>query len=451
MDYDAGKVAGFSRQVLRLHARGGYPFARAALSVAPAGSVGERPGLVIDMTVDPDRPCVFGPLVLAGTFATKRTQLARDVLYREGTGYDIDRVERTAARLMSRSYIAAVTAGDPVLVAQRDGMESDSGTPVVVPLTIRDRSGLGLDGALGFERGVDGRARLYGSLDFSLHNILGVGDRAALFYKGEKEGHRLALTLSKMHLASVPLLLSGEFGLEVRERQFGHLHGVLTGLLDIATRWRAGLAVRGHETTVTDSQSVQWTVYGGDFIVERVAEGYRRGVLSRQVRLLTGSSLVDRGGTASTRWNVELAAGAHVPFGRIHAVAARVVSNNLFTVEERLTPVELYRTGGNRTVRGYAEDQFAFRNAAWLQAEYGVYFSPAGSVYIFCDGGVGSRQSVTTGPEGRVPLLGYGVGIRLPVKIGEMALEWARNKDDGRGLGRVHVGFRNMVSSGISQ
>jgi len=50
-----------------------------------------------------------------------------------------------------------------------------------------------------------------------------------------------------------------------------------------------------------------------------------------------------------------------------------------------------------------------------------------------------------------VPLLGYGVGIRLPVKIGEMALEWARNKDDGRGLGRVHVGFRNMVSSGISQ
>jgi hypothetical protein len=43
----------------------------------------------------------------------------------------------------------------------------------------------------------------------------------------------------------------------------------------------------------------------------------------------------------------------------------------------------------------------------------------------------------------RINFLGYGLGIRLPVKAGTLTLEWARNKDDIKSWGRVNVQVGN--------
>jgi hypothetical protein len=42
-------------------------------------------------------------------------------------------------------------------------------------------------------------------------------------------------------------------------------------------------------------------------------------------------------------------------------------------------------------------------------------------------------------------LLGYGIGLRFPSRLGAVSLEWARNVSDGKSLGRVHVRVRTGI------
>jgi hypothetical protein len=62
---------------------------------------------------------------------------------------------------------------------------------------------------------------------------------------------------------------------------------------------------------------------------------------------------------------------------------------------------------------------------------------------------VGFVNDVDLGRDSRTDLLSYGIGIRIPVKIGSASIAWARNYKEKRGFGRIHVRIRNAVSSGI--
>jgi hemolysin activation/secretion protein len=133
----------------------------------------------------------------------------------------------------------------------------------------------------------------------------------------------------------------------------------------------------------------------------------------------------------------------HLPLFCIQAIALHVESNNCFSEETTLSPGELYAIGGHHSVRGYAEDQFRFRNVAFVQLEYRVYFAPAAAAYIFVDGGAGSKG---VRPYGSYEELGgYGLGVCVPARIGSAALEWARNIDDRRNFGRIHIRVSNAL------
>ena len=74
------------------------------------------------------------------------------------------------------------------------------------------------------------------------------------------------------------------------------------------------------------------------------------------------------------------------------------------------------------------------------------------SAYIFCDNGFGSAQSLTRANWGRrVEYMGYGLGIRVPARLGVLTLEWARNIHDVKSLGRVHVQVNNNNSTRLGR
>jgi hemolysin activation/secretion protein len=106
----------------------------------------------------------------------------------------------------------------------------------------------------------------------------------------------------------------------------------------------------------------------------------------------------------------------------------------------------LYRIGGNETVRGYSEQQFAFKTALFGQIEYLFYLTPNASAYLFLDGGVGFPTSVHVHADDRKNLLGYGIGVRIPVRIGTASIAWARNYRDTKSMGRIHVRITNALA-----
>jgi outer membrane protein assembly factor BamA len=389
----------------------------------------------------------FASPIFMGARRTRPTQLERDVRFAEGALFSRSLVDETGRRLAVRDYIDTVTVLAPQIYPRTVDSTGDSLTGVVVPIEVRERSGLALDGAFGFGVGEGEDAELSGLVDFSLLNVLGIGERLVVHYRGDDEVQQLRVEVGKTHLGRVPLLIEGSFTLEIARDRYGQLAGGLRGFYELPSLWRIGLGVRGQENTTpeTDSTGGTWHVYAGEFNLVRPGSVWRRQRLSRELRLSTGLGVADRGSDSHTRWSVDFSAGVHLPVGRRMALAGRLVSQNLFTDEETLTPAEVYRVGGHRSIRGYADEALPFRNASYVQFEYLVYLSDAISAYIFIDGGLGFRNGLDQSSDA-TGMMGYGVGTRIPVRIGSATFEWARNIDDTRSLGRIHVRIASRLA-----
>ncbi len=452
--YDAGEVVRFGARVLHAFAAAGYPFASLDLALMPAGSdflsgagAGKGP-LRIVMTVRSDRRYAFGRTVFLGLERTKAGQLLKDVRFGEGERFDSRLVDETVRRLAAREYIDSVRALPPRVELAGDSAAAVEELPrVMVPLEVHERAGLGLDGAVGLEVGDGDGSRLAGTLDFTLLNTFGVGERASLRYRGERGLQRLAVDLSKAYVGEVPVFVSGAFSLELVEDEYGHLAGDMKAAYELSSLWRVGAGISAQENTVSgsDSMSGTWHVYGVDFFFDRPGTVWRRRHLAHSLHVGAAVAVADRGERDHTRWTAEFAADIHVPLGRIQALAGRIVSRNLFTEERMLTPAEVFRVGGHGSIRGYAEEQCAFRNVAYAQFEYLLYFGRAASAFIFIDGGVGFRDGFERSSD-YTTLLGYGLGVRMPVRIGSATIQWGRSIDDNQGLGRIHVRITNRLA-----
>jgi hemolysin activation/secretion protein len=213
--------------------------------------------------------------------------------------------------------------------------------------------------------------------------------------------------------------------------------------VEIQENWSAGFGLKGTETT-TDSAA--WKYYGADFMLALQRQQISDGTVSSELSLATGGGVAGRERNYG-RSHVDFTAGIHLPLWRHQALRARVISKHLISGEKDLVSAEIYRVGGYRSVRGYQDNQFAFRTVAYTQLEYLMYFNSTGSVYLFTDGGFGFENSLSMSRwNDRREFLGYGFGVRLPAAAGTLTLEWARNIDDARSLGRIHVRVRNYLA-----
>jgi outer membrane protein assembly factor BamA len=451
--YDALIVSQWAKALVRLLATRGYPFATVSTAVSPCQGAGCENQDCIRFEVGAGMRYSFGNAAFGGTFKTRPRMLERDLTFHRGGIFNSDRVDESTERLLSREYIANVSALAPRPLPDSETTGRGVAFPdsaargrVIVPFLIADRSGLGLDGALAFSTAEGASGGLNGAIDFSLVNIFGLGERAHLAYSGDKTQSALDITIGASHVFGYPLFPAIGFGLEIRENEYGNIHGTLDLLWELRTRWSAGISLKALETTVQTPKPQTWQYGGGSLVIIRTPEPNRMGKLTRELRLETGTGIADRPAQSFQRANVNLIAGLHAPFFRCLAVSLRVASDNMFTQEDSLSAAELYRVGGYQSIRGYADNEFSFRNDAYVQAEYLFYFAPAGALYLFSDGGIGLPDGYTIPTRDYIRLFGYGLGIRIPSRIGDASVEWARSIDDTKSLGRIHVRIRNALA-----
>jgi outer membrane protein assembly factor BamA len=407
--------------------------------------------------VRPDRKCVFSVPRLTGVRETRPGLLQRDVLVQKGKTFDIRKIEETIERLSLRPYIAAVASGpiavDPHAVHENSAdADAPSADIVEVPIIVKDRSGLGVEGALGYNSQASNGPALQGDLKFSFLNLFHSGESGSLLYAGDRTYQKFHVEAAKPWFLGRPLTVSSAFGLEIHENSYGYLSGEATILADLARSWQAGFSIKGTETTddsLAGSLSGEtWRYYGADLLLSRLQERLQDGVFSRELSLVTGEGISSRE-RIYTRSHIDFTVGVHLPLWTHQALHLRLISKYLNTDETTLVDAEMYRVGGYRSVRGYLDDEFAFRTVAYDQLEYLLYFNATGSAFIFMDSGVGFERSLTLGRwSERREFLGYGVGIRVPAKLGTLTLAWARNIDDTKSLGRIHVMVQNPMSSG---
>jgi outer membrane protein assembly factor BamA len=458
--YDAAMIVKRTAEVGRRMAECGYPFARVSIAISRPESDTRMAGaaqdtVLIAYRVEPDRKCVFAPPRLVGPLTTRRTVLLYDVPMREGDIFDIRKIETATESLNRRPYVTYAAVGAFGIEPENLRDKSDSTTVrdadyISVPIRIKDRTGLGIEGAIGFNSRQGDEAFVQGDMTVSLLNVFHAGEDASLLYAGDKTYQKFHIHASRPWILGYPLTGSGAFGLEVHENAYGYLEGEAMASSELRDLWQAGIAMKGSETTV-DSTNRSWRYVGADLLLSRQSFDLRRGAFATEFSLKTGGGIAKRD-RSYTRSHVDFSAGLHIPFFRSQAIRVRLTTMHMITDEETLVDAEMYRVGGYRTARGYLENEFAFRTIAYDQLELLHYFSARGSAYIFCDNGFGSAQSLTHANWGqRTEYLGYGLGVRVPARLGTLSLEWARNLRDAKSLGRINVQVNSNRSTTLGQ
>lgn len=437
--YDAGRIRQRADGLSRLMANNGFPFANVTINLK---KLVEQNALTIEYVVFTDQTCHFAAPSLYGPFVTKEKILLKDFSPQEGQIFNMQKVIDFGKRLRRRPYIKNVTLSTPEIDSSTDHREA---LMVTVPISIEDHSGVGLEGTAGFTASHESKPALYGNLMLSLINVFRSGESALFEYAGDKTRQQLKIEFSKPWLFNLPLTLDGAMELEVLKDQYGFLSAQMAFFSEIGTWWRIGVGANVSEATPrNDSLGEHGTFYGADFILAALPQETGKGLFSRELIIKSGSGVARKDKNYS-RTRIEFLMGAHLPLFSWQALQLRLVSKHLISKEQNLIAAEKFRTGGYNSVRGYSDNEFAFRTLIYGQLEYLMYFTGAGAVYIFSDGGVGFEQKIELNGN-HSSMLGYGVGIRLPSRIGIMTMEWARNFRDQKSLGRIHVRFQNELA-----
>lgn len=437
--YDAGRIKQRADRLSRLMANNGFPFANVTINLKKAV---EQNGLTVEYVVFTDQTCHFAAPYFYGPFVTKEKILLKDFLPRQGQIFDMQKVIDSEKRLRRRPYIKNVTAYTPQIDSSADHQKA---LMVAVPLFIEDHSGVGLEGTAGFTASQESKPALYGNLMLSVVNVFHSGESALFEYAGDKTRQQLKIEFSKPWLLGLPLTLDGAMELEVLKDQYGFLSAQLAFLSEIGSWWLIGAGANVSEATPRDdSIGRHGTFYGADFILAALPQETGKGLFSRELIIKSGSG-VARKEKSYSRTRIELLMGTHIPLFRFQALQLRLVSKHLITKEQSLIAAEKFRTGGYNSVRGYSDNEFAFRTLVYGQLEYLMYFTGTGAVYIFSDCGAGFEQKIELNGN-YSSMLGYGVGIRLSSRIGIMTMEWARNFRDHKSLGRIHIRFQNELA-----
>ncbi|MFW5775350.1 MAG: hypothetical protein ACOCW2_03590 [Chitinivibrionales bacterium] len=438
--YDAGEIQLLADEAIHYLGQNGYPFAQLSITLDSVESHKKD----ITFTINADQKCVFGQPKFYGISKTRQSVLLSDLAFRPGDVFDITKIEECRQRLLSRAYISDVEIGAPHILPPLQP-DSSSVAQAIIPIRIVDDAGMGIDGALAFQSTEHERGTLTGQFNLSLLNLFRSGESGSLFYEGRETFQKFDVSVSKPNFLSLPLTFSVGFGMEIEEKTYGHMHGELECLTQLPGMWHAGVALNGTETR--DSLH-SWQVYGINLVLERRPERYGAQVFGKHLSLRTGTAFADKGSGSHYRWLFDFSGGFHLPFLRRHAFVANLATQVVTADQmDSLHSVERYRVGGHSSIRGYAENQFPFSTVAYGQAEYHVYFNQRGSVFAFVDGGAGYVENLVTGPRKRTDLLGYGLGVRMPARIGTLSLAWARNYTDRKSFGRLHVRVQNGLGA----
>ncbi len=103
---------------------------------------------------------------------------------------------------------------------------------------------------------------------------------------------------------------------------------------------------------------------------------------------------------------------------------------------------EQFYIGGARTVRGYREDQFHGRRAAYARNELRLGRTPREGFYCFVDAGYVLQPTTASDGspgEGGLGLVGYGFGVRSASPLGRIDLSFAVSDEFSLEQTKVHV------------
>jgi translocation and assembly module TamA len=439
--------------ILDYYENHGYPLSRIQIdSLTVKQTDSHQKILDIVLKSEKGASVVFGTILAEGNQQTTEKVIIRESRIKSGKPYQKKKIETAVKYLQKLEYFDTVEKPEIHFLQNRAN----------VTLRIKEGRTNTIDGVIGYNPPTDDIHKGYvtGRLEFQFRNLLGTGRFLQAFWqKKDSYSQEMRFGYEEPWIFGWPVYLGGQFQQVIRDTTY------------IERNWKfhvryqpspeLSVQVQGGQAEILPdsigsalfniARTESWLLsLGFDYItfddVINPVKGVRYHTtftIGRKENLGPEFLIQNKGldKTLTTRFlHVDAEA---VMQTWIHQVVYCGLHGIEVRTDETYIPIsDQIRFGGARTLRGYEEDAFRGSLIAWLNLEYRYHFARHSRVFVFIDVGMYQRREEDK-EFVRGQKAGYGFGIRMETRLGQIGIDYGIGEGDGLLKGKVHVSLVN--------
>jgi outer membrane protein assembly factor BamA len=306
---------------------------------------------------------------------------------------------------------------------------------VVFPLEIESASKLYFSGGISYTNQT--QQGLLGDFSLSLLHLAGFGEELFLSFFGDGTDSDLSVRLRVPHIFKSPFHLRGQFSLEFRGESYSYFRYSLGGAYSVyADDMELFLAVSGYETR--NEETVR-TFRGVEFGAARGRDIFYRGETGIFVELLNESGYIRTGNSQSLLSKSQGSVLTQIPW-KDFAYYAELHPKHIYTRDyDALSFSEVFRLGGEGSLRGYPRRSLPFTTAVLQRNEVRYYIDRHTNVFVLLDAAAGVFGGVER--ESLSSHFSYGTGLSFGRDNLRFRLEWANHRNNPLKNSYIHVGL----------
>lgn len=438
-------------EILDMYEKKGYTFATLKVSSIDVYTLNGKEALRINIKIDENDRIKIDRITVEGNTVTNKDVITREITLGEGNRISKENLLEIRKRLENLGYFESVE--QPKILKYKD--------ETVLYIKVKEGNTNTFDGILGYVPPSQNEDKGYftGLVNLSIRNLFGTGRKIEAKFKKEiKTTQELELNYLEPWLLGYPLNMSFAFFQRVEDSTYIKRNinikadALLSKRVTIAALFdfeRVIPSTTGSLFTLFDSRllsiGAEFRYDSRDYVYNPYSGIYYRTSYSAgQKKIYNASSYPE----------LDLPADFTVQKGAMrldfyHSFFKRqstlVSLNGIEIRSPRFEAADLYRLGGNNTIRGYREGQFLASRAAWSNFEVRYSLTRRSFAAVFFDMGYYRKPEDTfyNIPAQEGFLYGYGLGVRIETALGMFGVSYALGRGDALLEGKVHFGLIN--------
>lgn len=407
----------------------------------------------INLMIDNGQKSTIDKIEVKGNSSTKDYVIKRELRIEQGEEYSQTMIEELPNRLNRLRYFEPVTTPQYLINSEKEG---------VLLIEVKEKQTNNFDGIIGYipasREGEKGYVT--GLVNVSLRNLFGTGRAAAFHWQQfNRFSQDIEIKYLEPWLLGYPFNINGT--LYQRKQDTTYVQRKLEGSLEyLATEDISAAVLVGTESIVPSQNANNYTrIYNSSILTTGVNlkidtrdDPYapKGGVLFINTYSLSRKKLIGPQEfiTPDLETNINLQRFTFSFWGFYELFKNQIIAIGLTGKELRGTFFEesdLFRLGGNNSLRGYREEQFLGSRVAWSNLEYRFLLTRRSYAFAFFDTGYYLRNA----DEARNILkseafnIGYGIGLSIETGLGVLGVSFALAKGDSFSDGKIHFGIIN--------
>ncbi len=437
--------------ILNLYEKKGYTFAQVHVSGIEQYTENGIPKVKVNIRIEENEKIKIDEIKIEGNTTTKDYVITREIPSGGNNSLSRENLLEIKRKLENLGYFESVEL--PKILKYRN--------LTVLLIKVKEGNTNTFDGIIGYVPPAQNEDNGYftGFVNLSIRNLFGTGRKVEARFKKEiRTTQELELGYLEPWILGYPFSLNTSFLQRVEDSSYIKRNLNLKGDAFITERITVS-ALFDFERVIPTTDNNIFSLFDSRLLsigaelkydsrnyVYNPFSGiyYRTSYSAGQKKIYNAASFPER--NIQSDFTVQKGA---MHFDFYHSFFKRQSSLiSLHGIEIRSPEFEaadLFRLGGNNTIRGYREGQFLSSRAAWGNIELRYSLTRRSFAAVFYDIGyyLKPEDRFYNLPSQEGLLYGYGLGIRIETSLGMFGVSYALGRGDALLEGKIHFGLIN--------